>query len=120
MSEIIIVEETIEPIKTSRGRGRPRKDKPSPPPEPEPKERKPRKRKEVSLWRDDRKTYFNNYFKEKLQVLCKCDICDKTFLSKTGLAKHTASNKTCTIIKGLKDKIKVPDVDHNDEYNEFD
>ena len=85
-SNIIEVEKKDDEI-IKRKRGRPRK------PTPPPKERKP------SLWRDDRHTYFNNYYKEKIMGNFFCPDCNKEFFNKYSLTKHSATNKACRIIK---------------------
>ena len=118
------VEVAIEAKVKKETRGRPRKEKPPPEPK-EPKEPKERKqRKEVSLWRDDKKLYYQIYFQEKLKKDCVCQFCNKQFKSVTGFQRHARSSKYCKMVKDLKIKLdeknQVEDKTSDNGYNEFD
>ena len=86
-------EENVE----KRPRGRPRK----PPPDPNlPKP--PRKTKEVSIWRDDRQSYFRMYHQNRTKEECSCPHCGNTFDSKLTLGKHLIRRVICRKIREQK------------------
>ena len=81
-----------EPVK--RGRGRPAKPKEPTPPTP-PKPPKPIKH---SLYLDDYKEWFRQYYKNKLLNPCECPTCGTKYTSTYSLRRHAGRSNKCRVI----------------------
>ena len=98
-------EEENAEIKPLVKRGRPRKEKlPK-----EPKPRKPRTLKEVSLWRDNPREYFRNYYQNRPKQECMCHICYNKFDSQVRLKDHLRRSIQCRKIKDIRESVNQPE-----------
>ena len=98
-------EEENAEIKPLVKRGRPIKEKlPK-----EPKPRKPRTLKEVSLWRDNPREYFRNYYHNRPKVECICPHCYNKFNSKVRLYDHVRRSTQCRKIREIRESVKQPE-----------
>ena len=104
------IQEHLEPTPLVT-RGRPKKEKlpkaPKEPKEPkEPKPRKPRTLKDVSLWRDNPREYFRNYYHNRPKVECICPNCYSKFDSKVRLYDHSRRSTQCRKIRDIRESLK--------------
>ena len=81
----VLVEEP-EPVKKKMGRPRIHPMRP-------PKERKP------SLYLDDPKAYFRQYYSMHTKTILICPTCDSEFSCKSSYTIHAKNNKRCLILR---------------------
>ena len=79
---------TVESL-IQRGRGRPAKPK-------EPKEPKPPKH---SLYLDNPKEWFKEYYVNKILKPCECSTCGTKFVSVYSLTRHEGRSNKCKVLK---------------------
>jgi len=87
-SKDIIIDNLTE---LRKKRGRPRK-------EIKPEDLIPKLKKQ-SLYLNDQKEYFKQYYANKILKPCECSTCGTKFASTYSLTRHNNNNKNCKIIK---------------------
>ena len=77
-----------EPVQVKKKMGRPRIHPMKPP-----------KEKKFSLYLDDPKAYFRQYYSMHTKTILICPTCDSEFSCKSSYTIHARTNKSCMILR---------------------
>ena len=77
-----------EPVQVKQKMGRPRIHPMKPP-----------KEKKSSLYLDDPKAYFRQYYSMHMKTILICPTCDSEFSCKSSYTIHARTNKSCMILR---------------------
>ena len=80
------VVEELEPVKKKMGRPRIHPIKPA-------------KDKKLSLYLEDRKAYFRQYYSVRTKTIHICPVCESEFSCKSSYIVHARCNKNCIILR---------------------